>query len=127
MCPHTPTPKCSFTLVALNINLLAEQMLNERYSAGYQAPVFGFSLRFPRPSPANKHLKNRVTLGDLSPDFCSVYLGRCRYMMANQVIRALFVYSLALFYGFMVCFFLLLSAIRKLEIPRRGKRREKRK
>ena len=54
-------------------------------------------------------------------------VGRCRYMMANQVIRALFVYSLALFYGFMVCFFLLLSAIRKLEIPRRGKRREKRK
>ncbi|KAM7443138.1 Epoxide hydrolase 4 [Porites harrisoni] len=46
-------------------------------------------------------------------------------MMANQVIRALFVYSLALFYGFMVCFFLLLSAIRNLEIPRRGKRREK--
>ncbi|XP_073259123.1 epoxide hydrolase 4-like [Porites lutea] len=46
-------------------------------------------------------------------------------MMANQLIRALFVYSLALFYGFMVCFSLLLSAIRKLEIPRRGKRREK--
>ncbi|XP_073259125.1 epoxide hydrolase 4-like [Porites lutea] len=46
-------------------------------------------------------------------------------MMANQVIRALFVYSLALFYGFVVCFFLLLSAIRNLEIPRRGKRREK--
>ncbi|CAH3187281.1 unnamed protein product [Porites lobata] len=45
--------------------------------------------------------------------------------MANQVIRALFVYSLALFYGFMVCFFLLLTAIRNLEIPRRGKRREK--
>ena len=61
------------------------------------------------------------------PGLPVVYLGRCRYMVANQVIRALFVYSLALFYGFMVCFFLLLSAIRKVEIPRRGKRREKRK
>ena len=45
--------------------------------------------------------------------------------MANQVIRALFVYSLALFYGFMVCFFLLLSAIRKLEIPREEESDEK--
>ena len=51
MCPHTPTPKCSCTLAALNINLLAEQMLNERYSAGYQAPVFGLFAPLSPPLP----------------------------------------------------------------------------
>ena len=48
-------------------------------------------------------------------------------MMANKLIRALFVYSLALIYGFMVCLVILLRAIWNLEIPTRGKRREKRK
>ncbi|XP_073259117.1 epoxide hydrolase 4-like [Porites lutea] len=46
-------------------------------------------------------------------------------MMANKLIRALFVYSLALIYGFMVCVVILLRAIWNLEIPTRGKRREK--
>ena len=48
--PHTKA-QCSCTLAALNINLLAEQMLKERYSAGYQAPVFGLFTPLSPPLP----------------------------------------------------------------------------
>ena len=67
--PKHQRPNALVPFAALNINLLADI----RQSIG------SFSLRFPRPSPVNKHLKMSdlgLTLGDLSPDFGSVYLGR---------------------------------------------------
>ena len=124
--PPTPTPKCSCTPRHLKHQFISwtnveslKNIIKQKISSGGTAGV----ISSPSP-PLLTSTWKWVTLGDLSPD---TLVGRCRYMMANKLIRALFVYSLALFYGFMVCFSLLLSAIRKLEIPRRGKRREKRK
>ena len=142
-CPWTPGP--CFVLTRINVppHTNAQMLLYPHHfkhqfisRTNVERKIFGrvsgSSVRsFRSAFPAPPLLTSTWKMSDLGWPKSWFLLGvpwsRCRYMMANQVIRALFVYSLALFYGFMVCFFLLLSAIRNLEIPRRGKRREKRK
>ena len=117
--PHPPTPRSGLTLIFPYNSLYTQAVAYTTYFELGKPVIFGTSHVSYRWG-----VKSAVKLS-FGAGTAALRLNDINRRM--QLLQSLVVYSLALFYGLLICLRLLWETIRKLKIPPAAKRRETRK